>query len=393
MLDFLLGVNLVFGSQILDDVDIQPLLHNEAAGPGRLRILPLPVHGIGDRQAVFAACHVVVLAKGGRRVDDARTVCRRHIIAERHIERLFIHADERHQLLVFHIFEIPAFDGFHHRVRTDRSEHGFGQLFRDVQVFPVLLCLDVVYLCAHGERDVRRKRPGRRRPGEEVRVLLSLFTEATCDRIALDLFISLCNFVGSKSGTTAGTVRQDLVTFVDEPAVEELLEQPPDGLDVVVFQRDIGIIHIDEIPHAFRHFAPRFFVRKHRFPALLVKLADAVRFDIFFARHTQLFFHFDLDRQAVRVPARFPANLESLHRLVATHGILERPGHDVVNARHTVCRRRPFVEYKRRPAFTDCDAFFQEILLFPGIGLRILDFSDGFIRQIAKHDSFLYKFS
>ena len=59
-----------------------------------------------------------------------------------------------------------------------------------------------------------------------------------------------------QSGTGSGGIRLDGVALIEQPLVVELLEQPPQGLNVFIVISDIGMIQIDEISHLLGQLAP-----------------------------------------------------------------------------------------------------------------------------------------
>ena len=110
-----------------------------------------------------------------------------------------------------------------------------------------------------------------------------------------------------------------------------MIHQP--SFYVVVVQRDIWVIQVDEISHPLRHLAPHAFVCEYGFPALFVEFFDAVFFDVLFAGHVQLFFDFDFYRKSVSIPACLSRYFISLHGLVTAHGVLQRSGDHVMYTR------------------------------------------------------------
>src|SRR6185503_767967 len=90
------------------------------------------------------------------------------------------------------------------------------------------------------------------------------------------------------------------------------------------------------------------FVGEDALPAQPVELVDPVGFDLALAVDLELFLDFDLDRQAVRVPPRDAGHPLPQHRVVAAHQILDGAREDMVDARASVGRRRPFEEHEGR---------------------------------------------
>ena len=74
------------------------------------------------------------------------------------------------------------------------------------------------------------------------------------------------------------------------------------------------------------------------------------------------------------IPAGFSVDLIALHSLVAAHGILESPGHYVMDSRLAVGRRRAFIEYERRFSLSRVYALLEKVFLFPFFYLFVLYF-------------------
>ena len=108
--------------------------------------------------------------------------------------------------------------------------------------------------------------------------------------------------------------------------------------------------------------------------ALAVELRDSVLLDLFLARDAEFFLDFDLDRESVRVPARFAHHAMSTHGLVAAHEVLAQARDDMMDAGLAVGGGRSFVEHEgaiRRPAL---DAAREDALALP-------ELRDGFFGQ------------
>src|SRR5207249_4713108 len=81
-----------------------------------------------------------------------------------------------------------------------------------------------------------------------------------------------------------------------------------------------------------------------RFPALLIEFCHTVADDIVLVLEAEHLLDFDLDGKTVRVPSRLPMNLIPAHRLVAADEVLQRPAHDVMDTRPSICRGRALEE-------------------------------------------------
>ena len=144
-----------------------------------------------------------------------------------------------------------------------------------------------------------------------------------------------------------------------------MLKQPPKRFDVSVFVGDVRVVEVHPIAHFVGQVGPFLGVFHHFLTASIVVLVHRNLFaDVFFF-DTECFFHPQLHGQAVGVPARFTEHLEAAHGFVAAHDVLNGARQHVVNARHTVGRRRTFVEHKSGSAFTLFNTFGEHVFLFP----------------------------
>ena len=103
---------------------------------------------------------------------------------------------------------------------------------------------------------------------------------------------------------------------------------------------------VEPVADARAQSLPLVAILEHALAAEPVELRDAQRLDLLLAADAELLLDLDLDRKAVRVPARLALDAESFHRAMAAEQILERPRKDVMDAGSAVCRRRTFKEYE-----------------------------------------------
>ena len=147
--------------------------------------------------------------------------------------------------------------------------------------------------------------------------------------------------------------------------VEDLLERPPDGLDVRRVHRPVGLVEVDPVPHAGGQLGEGVGVAGHRLAALGVELGDAVRLDVLLAGEAQLLLDGELDREAVAVPAGLAGDVVALHRPVAREDVLEDAGLDVVGAGHAVGGRRALVEDPLGAALGLLQAALEDLVVLP----------------------------
>ena len=142
----------------------------------------------------------------------------------------------------------------------------------------------------------------------------------------------------------ARAVRADPVVTDQQALVEDVLERPPDRLDVVGVHRPVRLGQVDPVAHPLGQVGEGVHVPEHRLAAARVELGDAVGLDVLLAGDAQLALDGHLDRQAVAVPAGLARYVEALHGLETGEDVLEDAGLDVVHAGHAVGGRRPLVE-------------------------------------------------
>ena len=150
----------------------------------------------------------------------------------------------------------------------------------------------------------------------------------------------------------------------------ELLQQPPQGLDVLIVIRDIGIVEIDKVAHALSQFAPLLGVHHHVLATLLVivlgrdVLLTLLVVDIGLG-DAEFLLHAQLDGQSVCIPSGLTLDLKTLHGLVAVERILNSTRKYVVNTGVTVGRGRSLEENELGTALTLVYRAPEYILLLP----------------------------
>ena len=127
----------------------------------------------------------------------------------------------------------------------------------------------------------------------------------------------------------------DGIALVEQSLVVELLEQPPQRLNIFIVVSDVRMIEVNPISHFLGQVSPLGSVGHDVLPAFLVVVGNG---DIVFAffvvdigfGDTEFFLDTEFHRQSVGVPSSFPVHLESLHRLVAVEGVFDGSGQDMV---------------------------------------------------------------
>ena len=143
--------------------------------------------------------------------------------------------------------------------------------------------------------------------------------------------------MGAKACTCSGRIGLDGIALVKQTLVIELLEEPPQGLYILVVVGDVGVVEVNEIAHLLGELTP--FGRKHHhvlttFLVIIFCRNILVRSLVvnILLCYAKLFLHTKLHGQTVSVPACLAVNLESLHGLVAVERVLDASSQHMVNA-------------------------------------------------------------
>ena len=332
--------------------------------------------------------HAVVVGTERRGdMHDTRTVGRGHVVAHDHAEGIAHRPHPREQLLVADALELGSL--VNTILDLERSLHLLGEVGRHqlarqndglrlVGIGVAALDAHIVDRGAYGQRRIRRQRPRRRRPGQEVELALDALEKAFAAFVAhhaelrragrvlhVAVAARLVQLVGRETRTRRRRVGLDGVALVEQPLVEELFEQPPQRLDILVVVGDVGIIHVDPVAHAARQVLPHSRELHDRLAAGAVVLLDRnLRPDILL-RDAELLLHAQLDGQAVGVPSRLAVHQIALLRLVAADDVLDRARHDVMDARQSVGRGRPLVKDECRMPLARRNALVEGVFRIP----------------------------
>ena len=171
--------------------------------------------------------------------------------------------------------------------------------------------------------------------------------------------------MGRKARDAAGAMGRAASVLVEQAPIPQLLENPPAGFDVVVFQRHVGVFHIDPVADAVGHHLPLFDVPENALAAALVEFGDAEFLDFPLGRQTKFLFNLELNRQAVGVPTALADYTAALHGAVPGDDVLEYAGQDVVNARAAVGGGRPFVHHEQGSVGPFVGRTAEHVLLLP----------------------------
>ncbi len=391
--------------ELLGEVEFAREVHHGAR-------LALAVDHEERRDACGAGHAGVVCTERRGDVHDARTVLCGHVVARDHAERLLrgvvpaagvvaLHGfHPRQQLLVAdaHVGQFAArpceprrFVGGVFLAAEVGVHEVFGQddVLRLLRIGVEALELHVTDGRTYGQRRVRGQRPrgcgpcqeegvGRIGCGQRVALGGARGEEGFAPGVAHDAELrraggvlhvavasGLVQLVGREARSRGGRVGLDGVALVEEPLVVELAQQPPEGFDVLVVVGDVRILHVHPVAHAAREVLPYARELHDGFAARAVVLLDGDRAADVLLGDAELLLHAQLHGQAVRVPSRLAVHEEAALRAVAADHVLDRAGHDVVDARQSVGRGGPFVEHEGGMSLAGGDALAERVVRVP----------------------------
>ena len=353
-----------------------------------------------QRRDILLLGHPVVVGTERRRdMHDPGTVLGGHIVTGDHPERIAHRFDPRNQRLVLDPGQLFAEEFARHPVRNVLPvavvavQIEFLVLFRKIVVKQVtgqhhcngLPRIRIVgphpYVMDTGtdsQRGIRRQRPRCGRPGHEIEVALhpveQLFALIVANHFELCgasgiLHIAvtprLVQLVVAEARPGRRRIGLDRIAFVEQSFFIKLAQQVPQRLDVFVVVGDIGILHVDPVPHLAREALPLVGIGHHLAAAGIVVLFDRdFRPDILFG-DSEFLLDAQFHGQAVGIPASLAVHKETALRLVTADNILDRAGHHVVDARTAVGRGRPLVKHERGVSLARGYAFAERILSVP----------------------------
>ena len=224
----------------------------------------------------------------------------------------------------------------------------------------------IVYRRPHAQCCIRRQSPWSSSPCDKAYRNIPVFIEKIRYPVPDDFKLhdrsgilhvtiasGLVQFMRTQACARSRRIRLYGVTFIQKFLAVYILQKIPQCLDVSVVIGDIRIIHIHPITDFLGHRDPLFRVLHHLLAAGTVVFFDAYPVPDILFRYAQHLLHPELYGEPVRIPTGTPVHLVSALRLVSAYGVLDRPGHDMMDTGHSVCGRRAFEKYKLRSAFPD----------------------------------------
>ncbi len=343
---------------------------------------PVGRHRPEEREPVRLPGRVVVGAERRRHVHDAGAVRGRDEVAGHHdaVHRV---VRKRHHVERPAIPEASEGAAEHHplrRLHRALSEEPGEELGRQARRQhqppawrPRVGVLAVLEIRVHRRRHVRGEGPRRRGPNDEFPARPVLEREGHEDRLVSDLLVPLRELVTGQHRAAARTVRQHPVAPVEQAAVVQPAEDPPDRLDVLVAERDVRMGVVEPVPDPVGERFPVRLVGEYTAAAERVEPLDAVFLDGLLPLQLELLLHLDFHRQPVGVPPGDSRDGAPLHGAEAADEVLDGARKDVVDPRPAVGRRRPLEEHEGRTTPARLHALAEEVFGFPGLEQLLLE--------------------
>ena len=186
--------------------------------------------------------------------------------------------------------------------------------------------------------DVRRQRPGRRRPDDQRLVVAPLQREPDVERGMVELTVVLLAgllVVGERRSAAWAPLRRAMA-LVQPASLVGRLEEPPDVLDVRVRERVVAVRPVHPHPEPPRLIRDQLRELRHALDAPVGELGQAVLLDVALRVQAERPLDLDLDMEPLAVEAVLVPLVEAAQRLVALEDVLQRPAPGVVDAHRVV---------------------------------------------------------
>ena len=220
----------------------------------------------------------------------------------------------------------------------------------DVPARSGVLSLDVAQAGVDADGQIRRQGPGRGGPHGQIGVLVAQFQQHR-DRRILHLHVVGARLEVRQRRLQGRGDRHDLVALVNQAAVPQRLDHPPEGLHVPSVHGLVVVVEVHPAAKAGDGLPPLGDVAPDDGPALVVVAGHPKLRHRLLGGHAQLLVDFVLDGQAVAVPAETAQHMAPLHGPVARHDVLDGARDDVAVVRQSGGEGRAVVENVRLFAF------------------------------------------
>ena len=140
----LLGKDLVVLCQVFDDFYIEAVFHDEVACPRSLCVASALVYRLQHRETVFLSAVVVVLTESRRSMYDTCSIIYGNIVHACYVECFLVRLAERHELVIFPILHVFAFEFFKHFVIACPKDF-VREVLRQIENITLIVALEHLY--------------------------------------------------------------------------------------------------------------------------------------------------------------------------------------------------------------------------------------------------------
>jgi hypothetical protein len=204
--------------------------------------------------------------------------------------------------------------------------------------------------------------------------------EGDDDGGVLDHLIVLSSLEVGEGGGASGGVRHDLETTVHEALVEELLENPPDGLHELKVHGKVGLLEVNPTTETTESLLPLAGVTKDDRTALLVISSNAHLHNIILGLDVKLLVDLILDGKTVTVETSTKRDEAAKLRRKTGSDVLNGSSSDVAIMRKASGERGTIVETKDGQVLVTGLTRFESIHMIPELQHFLL-VSRGIVRR------------
>ena len=288
VLVLLAAQQLAAGFEVGDKIGVAVLDEAPLIWADPLVIGAVETNRVHDVEARLLAEAVVVFAEGNGGVDQAGAVLIGYEIGGQHGVAALAPVgggDEIERRFVAGALQIGAWEAVQNLCLFAEyaADERLGNDHR--RVVARKLGADVSELWINCDGSVGDQSPWRRCPDDQL--VASLQRSFRFDQWEADedagvdhILVALGDLVRGERSAAARAVRDDLVALVKHLLVPDLLQRPPDRLDVAGVERAVGVIKIDPKTDPLGQAIPLVKEGEDRVAALLVELGDAELFDL-----------------------------------------------------------------------------------------------------------------
>ena len=173
--------------------------------------------------------------------------------------------------------------------------------------------------------------------------------------------------MGAEAGAVCRRIGLDGVSLVKEALLIDFLEEVPQGFNIAVVVGDVRVFHIYPVTYALCHVLPLCGVFHHLLAAGGVVVVHAHLCAYIGLGDSKLFLYAKLYGKSVGIPSGAAGYAVTGLGFIAADGILDGTGHDVMDAGHSVCRRRTLKEYELRSTLAKLKRLPEGVHPFPSL--------------------------